>query len=187
MIRSLLIALAIPCSALGQVVIIEEPTKTPPVAASSLVPTDLSQRSAVLSPTAPPGAPSSQSKRTPSSTAARPAVQLTSTCATGYCWKMPDGSVLNESWVAYRARTGKLPPEAARQCSTGFCGTFDKGPTLATGGCTCGCDASLCGCHHSKNAGKPLASQKVEPSKAASTSGQSYSAPRWRLFGRWRG
>lgn len=113
----------------------------------------------------------------------RPAVLKSRTvCADGMCWEWDNGAKLNETFVAYTKRTGKLPPEAARQCSTGYCGTFGKGPTLATGGCTCGCSAETCSCHHSKNAGKPLDQQRVEPGKAA-TSNNTYTR---RLFRRFR-
>lgn len=98
----------------------------------------------------------------------RPAVALTSrtVCTTGYCWKYSNGGVINETFAEYRKRTGKNPPEARMQCSTGFCSMAARTPTLATGGCTCGCNASLCGCHHSPNVGKPLAKQTVNPGVA---------------------
>lgn len=113
----------------------------------------------------------------------RPAVLKSRTvCADGMCWEWDNGAKLNETFVAYTKRTGKLPPEAKPQCSTGYCGTFGKGPTLATGGCSCGCNASTCGCHHSPNAGKPLAEQRVDPGKAVSTN-NTYTR---RLFRRFR-
>lgn len=86
-------------------------------------------------------------------------------CAEGYCFKFSNGGIVNETFAQYAKRTGKLPAETRQQCSTGYCGTFSNRPTVATGGCTCGCSADLCGCHHSPNAHKPLSRQTYKPGR----------------------
>lgn len=86
---------------------------------------------------------------------------------TGYLWTFSDAQQFKESFAQYAVRTGKRPPEAQPQCSTGYCGTFSRYPTIATGGCKCGCNASTCSCHHSPNAGKPLPDQRYEPGRLA--------------------
>lgn len=160
-------------------------TDTPPVAAS-IVPTEADlPRPAVLSPTiAPPVGSPGKATAANQSLPVRPAVPNCQTCSTGYVWTFDNGAKINETFAAYQKRTGKFPPESIRlACSTGYCGTAARSPTLPTGNCTCGCHAESCSCAHSKNAGKPLATQKVEPGKAASTSNQTYTR---RLFRRWR-
>lgn len=84
-------------------------------------------------------------------------------CVDGYCFNYSNGTSINETFAAYKKRTGKLPAETRSQCSTGYCGTFSRSPTIATGGCTCGCNAATCNCHHAANAGKPLSQQTYQP------------------------
>jgi hypothetical protein len=95
------------------------------------------------------------------------AVVLTSwsRCTEGYCFKFSNGVVVNETFAAYAKRTGKLPAETRQQCSSGYCGTFSRRPTVATGGCACGCNAATCSCHHSPNANKPLSKQTYQPGR----------------------
>lgn len=121
--------------------------------------------------------PAAISEDRPSTSVPRPAVVLEKPKPKlqvkpgGYLWTFEEAKAhkkavqLQESFAEYVARTGKLPPEASPQCSTGFCGTFSSRPTIATGGCGCGCVASLCGCHHSANAGKPLSAQLYQPGR----------------------
>lgn len=112
----------------------------------------------------------------------RPAVVLTSwkACPTGYCFEYSNGTSINETFLEYTKRTGNLPPVARSQCSTGYCGTFSSRPTIATGGCTCGCVADTCSCHHSANAGKPLSAQKYEPGKVTQNLNRLRSQIQWR-------
>lgn len=132
--------LALPIAASAQVVIIAEPTDTPSAAVPQVDPP-------------------------PTEVPRRPAVFLTSktVCSGGYCWRYSNGGIINETFAEAKARTGKNPPETAFQCSSGYCGTAARSPTLATGGCRCGCAASSCNCGHSPNVGKPLNQQRVEP------------------------
>lgn len=84
----------------------------------------------------------------------------------GYLWKYSNGATKRETFVAYSKRTGKSSPATAPCCTSGYCGTFAKSPTLPSAGCTCGCHAASCNCHHSKNAGKPLKAQSVATEKS---------------------
>lgn len=116
----------------------------------------------------------------------RPAI-LTSwkACEDCYQFNYSNGAKLEETYVDYSRRTGKPSPATSFCCTSGHCGTAAAKPTLATGGCVCGCNAELCSCAHSPNVGKPLAKQEVKPGMAASSS-QNYSRGRFRLFGRFR-
>lgn len=138
--------------------------------------------------------PPAVGKQLPQSPEAQPAVLTNcSTCSTGYTFEYSNGGVINETFVDYVARTGQQPPEARPTCATGHCGTFTTALTLPTGGCTCGCAASSCSCHHSPNAGKPLAQQAYnEPRVSAAVENQQHGYPstatmqRGRLFPRLR-
>lgn len=159
MIRyTLTLFVAFAATAAGQVNIISEPSK--------------------VSSSRPPAAISLD----PRPSVPRPAVVLTSwqACPTGYCFEYSNGTKINETFAAYTKRTGKLPLEARSQCSTGYCGTFSRSPTIATGNCRCGCNASTCSCHHSANAGKPLSAQKYEPGKVTQALDSLRSQIQWR-------
>lgn len=91
---------------------------------------------------------------------AKPALTRT---PSGYLWTFADAQAYKESFVEYQKRTGKLPPATQFSCSTAHCGTPASSPTVATGGCRCGCSAASCNCAHSPNVGKPLAAQLYQP------------------------